>query len=299
MVDALGNRMKSFYEDRSRYKLPRRSFTIIRIDGKAFHTFTKGLEKPFDVGIIEDMDQTAVYLCKNIQGAKLAYVQSDEISLVLTDFDSLDTAAWFDGNVQKMASISASLATAKFNQLRMIRFAKNNVDPMASMASSLLDQTMNPSEIEKFKLAMFDARVFQIPFIEEVVNYLCWRQQDATRNSIQSVAQSLYPHSELSGKKQNDLQEMIFQKGINWNNYSFGEKRGRLIRKVEKKYLRRGSEVTVIEDEEGFNFSIPGVNIYSRAVWEVDPETPIFSKDKDYLKSIIMPKPRVDEKEES
>jgi tRNA(His) 5'-end guanylyltransferase len=287
MVDALGNRMKSFYEDRFRYKLPRRSFTVIRIDGKAFHTYTKGLKKPFDIGLMEDMDQTAVYLCKNIQGAKLAYVQSDEISLVLTDFDDLDTAAWFDGNIQKMASIAASLATAKFNQLRMTR--------------SCMERNFNldPDDLEKFKLAMFDARVFQIPYIEEVVNYLCWRQQDATRNSIQSVAQSLYSHSELSGKKQNDLQEMIFQKGSNWNNYTPGEKRGRLIRKVDKKYLRRGSEVTVIEDEEGFNVNMSGVNVYSRAVWEVNPETPIFSKDKDYLKSIIIPKPKEYVKEDN
>jgi tRNA(His) 5'-end guanylyltransferase len=287
MVDALGNRMKSFYEDRFRYKLPRRSFTVIRIDGKAFHTYTKGLKKPFDNGLMEDMDQTAVYLCKNIQGAKLAYVQSDEISLVLTDFDDLDTAAWFDGNIQKMASIAASLATAKFNQLRMTR--------------SCMERNFNldPDDLEKFKLAMFDARVFQIPYIEEVINYFVWRQQDATRNSVQAVAQYFYSYEELLGKKQNDLQEMIFQKGSNWNNYTPGEKRGRLIRKVEKKYLRRGSEVTVIEDEEGFNVNMSGVNVYSRAVWEVNPETPIFSKDKDYLKSIIMPKPKEYVKEDN
>jgi tRNA(His) 5'-end guanylyltransferase len=289
MVDALGNRMKSFYEDRFRYKLPRRSFTVIRIDGKAFHTFTKGLKKPFDGGLMEDMDQTAVYLCKNIQGAKLAYVQSDEISLVLTDFDDLDTAAWFDGNIQKMASIAASLATAKFNQLRMSRSTWEGYD-----IPGHLDQ----DDIDKFKLAMFDARVFQIPYIEEVINYLVWRQQDATRNSIQSVAQSLYSHSELSGKKQNDLQEMIFQNGSNWNNYTSGEKRGRLIQKVEKKYLRRGSEVTLIENEDELDIKISELNVYSRSVWEVNQETQIFSKEKDYLKDIIIPKPRSNGKED-
>jgi tRNA(His) guanylyltransferase len=286
MVDALGNRMKSFYEDRFRYKLPRRSFTLIRIDGKAFHTYTKGLKKPFDDGLMEDMDQTAVYLCKNIQGAKLAYVQSDEISLVLTDFDDLDTAAWFDGNIQKMASIAASLATAKFNQLRMTRsFMERNFN-------------LDPDDLEKFKLAMFDARVFQIPYIEEVINYFVWRQQDATRNSVQAVAQYFYSYEELLGKKQNDLQEMIFQKGSNWNNYTSGEKRGRLIQKVEKKYLRRGSEVTIIENEDEFNIKMSGLNVYSRSVWEVNQETPIFSKEKDYLKVIIMPKSKSNEKED-
>jgi len=286
MVDAPGNRMKSFYEDRFRYKLPRRSFTLIRIDGKAFHTYTKGLKKPFDDGLMEDMDQTAVYLCKNIQGAKLAYVQSDEISLVLTDFDDLDTAAWFDGNIQKMASIAASLATAKFNQLRMTR--------------SCMERNFNldPDDLEKFKLAMFDARVFQIPYIEEVINYFVWRQQDATRNSVQAVAQYFYSYEELLGKKQNDLQEIIFQKGSNWNNYTSGEKRGRLIQKVEKKYLRRGSEVTIIENEDEFNIKLSGLNVYSRSVWEVNQETPIFSKEKDYLKVIIMPKSKSNEKED-
>ena len=97
--DALSVRMKEFYEMRTRTYLPRRTYTIIRIDGKAFHTYTRGLKKPFDLGLIEDMDETAKYLCKNIQGAKMAFVQSDEISIVLTDFDTLQTDAWFDGEV--------------------------------------------------------------------------------------------------------------------------------------------------------------------------------------------------------
>ena len=121
MKDQLGDRMKAFYEDRTRIKLPRRTYTIIRIDGKAFHTYTKGLKRPFDTGLIDDMNWTTEYLCKNIQGVKFGYVQSDEISLVLTDFDTLQTDLWFDGNLQKMASIAASMATARFNQLRMMR----------------------------------------------------------------------------------------------------------------------------------------------------------------------------------
>lgn len=205
MKDALGDRMKEFYEDRTRIFLPRRTFTIIRIDGKAFHTYTKGLERPFDMQLVKDMDETACYLCKNIQGVKFAFVQSDEISILLTDFEKTTTDAWFDGNIQKMASISASLATAKFNELR-------------------------PG-----KLALFDSRVFTIPSAIEVENYFIWRQQDTVRNSISSVAQSLFSHKELERKNADQQQEMCFQKGVNWNDFNVILKRGRLIVKEEYK----------------------------------------------------------------
>ena len=266
MKDPLGDRMKDFYEDRTRYKLARRTNTIIRIDGKAFHTYTKGLQRPFDQGLMEDMNKTTEYLCQNIQGAKFGYVQSDEISILITDYDDISTDAWFDGNLQKMASIAASLATAKFNQLRMSRSCHNE-----DGGSNRLED----HEIEKFKLAMFDARVFQIPYQEEVINYFIWRQQDATRNSISSVAQSLYSAKELHGKKTSDMQEMIFQKGINWNDFTPREKRGSIIRKVEK------------------TFEIPAHWAYGEGVidskftrlkWEADPNTPIISQDKDYLR---------------
>ena len=117
MKDDLGNRMKD-YEQRTRIKLPRRTNTIIRMDGKAFHTYTKGLDRPFDENLMYDMNATTQFLCENIQGAKIGYVQSDEISILLTDFDKLTTDAWFDYNVQKMVSVSASLATGKFNERR-------------------------------------------------------------------------------------------------------------------------------------------------------------------------------------
>lgn len=283
MKDALGDRMKDFYEDRTRHKLARRTNTIIRIDGKAFHTYTRGLTRPFDQGLMEDMNKTTEFLCQNIQGAKFGYVQSDEISILITDYDDISTHAWFDGNLQKMASIAASLATAKFNQLRMMRFAKNNVDPMASLASSMMDQTMSPGEIENFKLAMFDARVFQIPYQEEVINYFIWRQQDATRNSISSVAQSLYSPKELNGKKTDQMQEMIFQKGINWNDYTPREKRGSLIRKVERVYFRRDESPIL----DGKTRPISEDRTYKRNTWEADPETPIFSQEKGYLRFLM------------
>jgi tRNA(His) guanylyltransferase len=251
--DALGDRMKEFYEDRTRIKLPRRTFTIIRIDGKAFHTYTKGLQRPFDQGLIDDMNETTAYLCKNIQGAKFGYVQSDEISLVLTDFDDLGTHAWFDNNLQKMVSVAASMATAKFNQLRMSR----------ACSYSQLEKDY----IDEFKLAMFDARAFQIPFIDEVKNYFIWRQQDAVRNSISSVAQSLYSTKELHGVKTDQMQELIFQKGINWNDYDFRMKRGAVIGKVE---------VTITNDNGTF----------TRNKWQVI-DTPIFTQDPFFLAGLL------------
>jgi tRNA(His) 5'-end guanylyltransferase len=258
--------MKDFYEDRTRYKLARRTNTIIRIDGKAFHTYTKGLKRPFDEGLMEDMNKTTEYLCQNIQGAKFGYVQSDEISILITDYDDISTHAWFDANLQKMASIAASLATAEFNRLRLIRKMNTTV----ATAGSILEQ---------FKHAMFDARVFQIPYQEEVINYFIWRQQDATRNSISSVAQSLYSAKELHGKKTSDMQEMIFQKGINWNDYKPREKRGSLIRKVEHVYARRGEPI--------MDGKTRVIESYKRSKWEADPETPIFSQEKGYLRWLM------------
>lgn len=255
MKDQLGDRMKNFYEDRFRYKLPRRTYTIIRIDGKAFHTYTKGLERPFDNGLIQDMDDTTKYLCKNIQGVKFGYVQSDEISLLLTDFDDLQTDMWFDGNLQKMCSVAASMATMEFNRLRTLRESKIMVD------------IRQPDEYYigfPKKLGMFDARVFQISNSIEVENYFIWRQQDATRNSISSVAQSLYSHKELNGKSSDEKQEMIFQKGINWNDYPSRMKRGGFVYKFP------------VEKEE---------NVI-RNVWS-QIDCPIFTQDRTFLKTKI------------
>ncbi|MCI5055784.1 MAG: tRNA(His) guanylyltransferase Thg1 family protein [Flavobacteriales bacterium] len=213
MTDSLGKRMKEQYENRSRYFLPRRTYTIIRLDGKAFHSFTKGMERPYDQKLIDTMDYTSRKLCEEIQGSVFAYTQSDEISILLTDFEKAGTAAYFDGNIQKIASISASIATYYFNDF----FGK----------------------VED-KKAFFDSRVFTIPDPVEVENYFIWRQQDAVRNSIIMAAQSLFSHKELKGKNSNDMQEMCFSKGLNWNDMPDGFKRGRLSVKV--KYLKNEVE---------------------------------------------------------
>lgn len=279
MRDDLGDRIKNYYEDRTRITLPRRTNTIIRIDGKAFHTYTRGLQRPFDTNLIDDMNATTKFLCENIQNAKMGYVQSDEISIVLTDYDKLTTDAWFDGNVQKIVSIAASLATAKFNQLfnqlRMIRhsdFCDNiNVD------------------LNKVRLAHFDARVFTIPNEEEVINYFIWRQQDATRNSISSVAQSLYSHKELHGKTTDQMQELIFQKGQNWNDFPIGQKRGRTVvrRDVDvpttKEIYDKAKDKTtfVLDHSDPFNFYK-----IRRKQWVID-QPPIFTQGKNYIRESL------------
>ena len=232
--DALSIRQKSFYELRTRTLLPRRTYTIIRIDGKAFHTYTKSLNKPFDEDLIEAMDSTAIYLCKNIQGAKLAYVQSDEITIVMTDFDTLQTDAWFDGEVQKIVSVSASMATREFNRVRIIQQLANGID---------IKYILNG------KLAEFDSRAFTIPFKEEVLNNIIWRQRDCVRNSISSVAQSLFSHTLLTGKNQSDMQEMCFEKGVNWNDFPEKQKRGRVIVKTQINYPSKNGGEPYIRNE--------------------------------------------------
>ena len=257
---SLGDRIKSSYEDRSKTFLNRRTITIIRLDGKGFSKFTKNLNKPFDDGFSDDMDATALYLCENIQGAKFAYTQSDEISVVLCDFDNIETDAWFDYNVQKMTSIAASLATAKFNQLRMARACWEGSD-----VEGYLDQ----NDLMNINLAFFDARVFQVPNVDEMFNAILWRQQDCTRNSISMAASAVYSHKELEKKSSNMKQEMLFQKGINWNDYLTKYKRGSVVKK----------ETTVFEKE--YN------ELVTRSKWVVDTNTPIFTEDREYLYNLI------------
>lgn len=238
--DEIMLRMKRNYESRSKTYLTRRTPVIIRLDGKAFHTYTKGLNKPFDEGLIEDMQSTAIYLCQHIQGAKCAYTQSDEISILVTDFDTLTTDAWFDYNVQKMTSVSASLATGIFNYLRFQRYYSTNqhlVEHFGATEDEIqMEEVYYKIDVAdiinyfpiKQLLANFDSRVFNIP-PDEVGNYFYARQRDAVKNSVAMLAQSLYSHSELHNKNGNEMQEMCFQKGHNWNDLHFSKKRGSFI----------------------------------------------------------------------
>lgn len=247
--DELGKRMKEYYEQIPKTKLMRRTPVAIRIDGKAFHTFTRGFKKPFDDVLIKTMQDTTKYLCENIQGCVCGYCQSDEITLILVDYKKLTTSAWFDYEVQKMCSIAASMATMAFNkffekELNKWWFSK---DTIYSAESEKLYTTYTQA-FEKG--AMFDARCFNIPK-EEVCNLLYWRQLDATRNSIQMVGQANFSHKELNGKSCNKIQDMLFtQKGINWNDYPIVYKRGTLCVKNESGWSLNKA-MPILKDEEG------------------------------------------------
>lgn len=197
---SLGDRIKQDFEDRTRYLLTRRSFHIIRIDGRAFSTYTQGCAKPFDEQLITDMNETSKFLCHEIQGAKMAYVQSDEISIVFTDFDTPETHLMFNGNIQKIVSVAASLAAAKFNQLR----------PQGGLAT-------------------FDARVFSVPLRIEVLNALLWRQIDAMKNSTQMTARHYLGHSKIHGLNVDQLKDELVKINKPWTECPLGFRQGRVI----------------------------------------------------------------------
>ena len=226
--DELGKRMKEFYEARARTYLPRRTPVAIRIDGKAFHTFTRGFQKPFDEVLGNSMVRTMEYCAKNIGNCVFAYCQSDEITFILVDYAKLETDAWFDYRTDKLCSISASMATLAFNNYfadETEKFKANHT------ALSIWPYQKDRDLYDAYTLAinkgaMFDARVFSIPK-EEATNLIYWRQLDATRNSIQMVGQAKFSHNELQGKSCNMIQDMLLtQRDINWNDYPTRWKRG-------------------------------------------------------------------------
>lgn len=269
--DSLGDRMKENYENRSKTYLVRRMPVIIRLDGKAFHTFTKGLKKPYDEIFHNTMNATMKYLCENIQGCKLGYTQSDEITLLLTDYDALTTDAWFDYSVQKMCSVSASMATMAFNN-----FFSDEVNKAYTYFTTTENGCKFVDNIDEFDKqfnnyyskignAMFDARCFNIP-VDEVTNCFIWRQQDATRNAIQMLGQCNFSHKALHGKSCNDIQDMLMlEKGINFNDMPAEFKRGVCCVKREVECTDR--------------------LISYKTDWVLDKNIPIFTQDRNYIEA--------------
>lgn len=251
--DNLGDRMKENYENRAKTQLLRRTPVIIRLDGKAFHTFTRGFKKPFDDILTEAMQQTMLTLCKEIQGCVLGYTQSDEITLVLTDYKKLETAAWFDYDIQKVCSVSASIATLAFNRCFLNEIQKK-YESISGLTVSVYYQAW-------LKGALFDSRCFNVPK-EEVTNCILWRQQDAIRNSINSVGQTNFSHKELQGLSTDQiLKKLLEEKQIDWNKLPV--------------HLQRGS--CCIKRE------VNGVDS-----WFIDTEIPIFKGEgRDYIEKLI------------
>ena len=264
--DELGKRMKEYYEQIPKTRLVRRTPVAIRLDGRSFHSFTRGFQKPFDEVLIRSMQRTMQYLCENIQGCVLGYHQSDEITPILTDYKKLTSEAFFDYEVQKVCSITASMTTMAFNKF----FAE---EVKAHAGFDLYDQLLETYCKAIDKGAMFDARCFNIPK-EEVTNLLYWRQLDATRNSIQMVGQANFSHKELQNKSCNQIQDMLMlERGINWNNLPTYQKRGSCC---IRNYL--------ICEPYGNRIA------YSMAkdrAWILDLEIPIFAQDRDYIERLI------------
>ena len=194
--DSLGDRMK-LYEGAFSATLPIRTPVIVRLDGKAFHTWTQGFERPFSEVFMDYMDQAALAVCVEAQDTQMAYVQSDEISVLLHNYKTFKTQAWFDNQIQKVVSVSAACAAAT-----------------VTLAAR--------------RVAMFDARVFVLPEAE-VTNYFFWRQNDWSRNSLSMLARSVYSDEEMFGKKQAEIHEMLYAKGLNWNDLPTRKKRGRCV----------------------------------------------------------------------
>lgn len=272
----LAERMKG-YEKRNRYYLQRRMPVILRLDMRAGHSFTKGFKRPFDEVFIKSMQETAKYLCENIQNCKLSYQQSDEITLLLVDYDKLNTDCFFDYRVDKLCSIAASMATMAFNKffekyVDEYRFSKwDGISKYEDGTLGYIQTLLNAIE----KAAMFDARCFNIPK-EEVTNNFYWRQLDASRNSIQMVGQANFSHKELQNKSCNDIQDMLMtQKGINWNDLPTYQKRGSCCvkKEIENKSTGYNGEVRAIE---------------YRTEWVLDTEIPIFKGEgREYIDRLV------------
>ena len=289
---ALAKRMKKYYEEVPKTRLIRRMPVCIRLDGKAFHTFLKGFKKPFDDIFIKTMQDTMRYLCQNIQGCVLGYSQSDEISLILIDYQKLTTSAWFDYNVQKICSVSSSMATLAFNKL-----LKNNVDEYRfSKWDGILKYEDGENEYIKTLLravdegAMFDSRCFNIPK-EDVANLIFWRQFDASNNSVQMVGQAYFTQEELNNKNTNQIQDMLMtQKGINWNDYPIYQKRGSCC--IKRKFWIDKNDGCEFSEEYSCELEKAGVNsdnAIKKTEWIIDKNIPIFKgENRKYINELIL-----------
>lgn len=213
MFNSLGDRMKMF-EHTFRHKLMEKSWVILRVDGQHFKSYTKGMKKPYDIQFMDDMDKVTLDLMKYIPGAKIGYVQSDEISILFTDLDSYNTQMWFKGDINKIVSSSAAYTSVMFNKYR-------------------------PN-----KLATFDSRTFNIPD-SEILNYFIFRQQDAIRNSIQSTARTYFSHKQLENKNQVNMKEMLIEINKPWENMIHGWKYGRT-------YVKNVQDSGIIKQEINF-----------------------------------------------
>lgn len=236
MSDDIGDRFKD-YERCYDFALPRRMPMVIRVDGRAFHGLD--LEKPFDSAFFDCMAATAKSLCEEIQGAVLAYFQSDEISIIARDDMKIQTMPWVGKRLSKVISLSAAVATNAFNE------------------SSCLSR-------------QFDSRAFVLPDLSEVTNYLIWRQQDATRNSVSMAAHAAFSHNSLHGQNTNTMLDRLrLEAGKPWEDTPVHFKRGAVVRPVKIEKLVPQTGLTCERNE-----------------WRVDLDIPIFTQDRSYIETL-------------
>ena len=245
-----------YYRGLSDYKLLPNSYVLVMLDGRSFsHMVKNKFLKPFDDNFIRMMNETAEYVCKNVQGCKFAFVQSDEISLVLTDFDTPTTDAFFSNRLCKMQSIIASLATAKFNQL-MASYHFDKMWDEGYPPDLSVDDICN--KIEELPLYQFDCKCWNVPTYNDVFAWILYRQNDCIKNSKQQTAQTCIPHKELLGKNTDEQIALLKEtKGIDWNLFPNDRKYGRFIWK---------EEVQLVSDD-GYQ--------YTRHMWKTHDAYPL------------------------
>lgn len=256
MKTGIGDRFKE-YEGCFSHTLPSNSFVIIRLDMRAGHTYTRGMEA-FDDRFISDMQHTAIELAKEVSNCKFGFVQSDEISLVLYDGNNINTEPYFGNKLNKLVSITASVATSAFNRRCFFREVQKHAE---------IGRCIIPSDVWEIKLPQFDSRAFIVPNIEEVVNYFIWRQRDWTKNSIQMLGRKYFSTKDLHGLNGSQIQDKLIELGINWNDMPIHHRRGTSIIKKELECITDDGDLVM------------------RNVWFGDCENPIFSVDKDYILS--------------
>lgn len=247
----LADRMKG-YEEVARTSFPRRMPLIIRVDGKAFSKLTAKYKKPgqpFNGDFVQIMNEVAKALCQEIQGAKMAYVQSDEASVLVHGYEKFESSPWYDNQCQKIVSVSAAIAAATF-----------------TLNSWKLCSTTEATGKEDFTPVYFDARAFVLPE-HDVANYFLWRQQDATRNSVQMLARSHFSHKECEGKSCEMMKVMLCEKNVKWDDLPGGLRRGRIV-------IKRPEEHTI--NASGENRTV------MRSTWSAE-DAPTFSQNRSFF----------------
>jgi tRNA(His) 5'-end guanylyltransferase len=262
-MTSLGDRIKEDFENRTRFYLPRKTYTIIRADGKAFGSYTRKFKKPFDDGMNIDMAYAALGLCEEISGSIFAYTQSDEISILVTDFAKANTGAWFNGNLQKTVSVAAGRASSSYNESRLNRLWKAADEELTLEAMS--------------NLAVFDARAFTMATAQDVEDYFVWRQMDCIRNSISMAARGSFSHNQLLNKSTKEMKEMLKEVGKPWEDYSDRVKFGAVVSKVEEI-----SDITFTKSD-GEVVVKPNV---ARKRWQINA-SPVFRVEREFLKETV------------